>query len=439
MLPSLPEHVVLYAALAKLGAVTAGVNARLTADERSAVLASARPRVVVTTPDLAPDDDTSVETIAIEPAEDADAALRGLRVGDESPAPLADDPDRPVAIVFTSGTTGTPKGAVFAGHQLAFITHVDTGDQWGGGGHTLAGTSLAHLGPTTKLPGNLMRGTTTHLMARWHAAEALRMTAEHRMAGLGGIPTQIALMLREPDFDSYDLTELQAIVVGGGPSTPSLIREARERFAAAVSVRYSCTEAGIGVGTAFTDPPVDAEVSVGRPHPGVTLTIRGPDGRPVADGEVGEVCLRSPAVMSRYHRNPEGTADAFTPDGSVRTGDLGCVDEAGRLRLVGRTKEMYVRGGYNVFPVEVENVLAEHPGVRDIVVVPRPDPVMGEVGVAFVVPRDPAAPPPLDGLRAFGATHLAHHKLPEDLRLVDALPLTPMDKVDRRALRRALL
>jgi acyl-CoA synthetase (AMP-forming)/AMP-acid ligase II len=138
--------------------------------------------------------------------------------------------------------------------------------------------------------------------------------------------------------------------------------------------------------------------------------------------------------MSGYWYDEAATAAAFTPNGFVRTGDLGWIDAAGRLRLVGRTKEMYVRGGYNVYPVEVEGVLSTHPAVAAVAVVPRPDPVMGEVGVAFVVPRDPATPPALADLRDLGCDRLAAYKLPEDLRLVDALPLTAAEKVDRAAL-----
>ncbi|MCJ7437747.1 MAG: fatty acid--CoA ligase family protein, partial [Acidimicrobiia bacterium] len=155
----------------------------------------------------------------------------------------------------------------------------------------------------------------------------------------------------------------------------------------------------------------------------------------VPSGEVGSVCLRSPAVMTGYWGDPEGTRAAFTADGFVRTGDLGWVDDRGRLRLVGRSKEMYVRGGYNVYPVEVEGVLSTHPGVAAVAVAPRPDPVMGEIGVACVVPRDPAHPPTLQALRAHGAEQLAPYKLPEELCLLDSLPLTAAEKVDRNALR----
>jgi len=418
--PTSPDHVVAYVACAKIGAICAGVNPRLTDHERAAVLDRAAPRTVLG-PDLLGDS--------------PDTVLAAVREPGESPPPLAPDPDRAVAIVFTSGTTGLPKGAVFANRQIAFITETDTRMRWGGGGPSLGSTSLAHLGPTTKLAGTLVRGGSTFLVERWRAGDALRMTAEHQMAALAGIPTQLALMLHHPDFDTTDLSSVRAVVIGGGPATPALLREIRDRLGVPVAVRYSCTEAGTGLGTELTDPPEDAEVSVGRPHHGVELALRDPEtGDLVADGEVGEVCLRSPAVMSGYWRDPEATDAAFWPDGFVRTGDLGRLDEHGRLRLAGRAKEMYVRGGYNVHPMEVEAVLSAHPAVRDVAVVARPDDTMGEVGIAFVAPVAGADAPTLDELRAFAGEQLAHHKLPEGLVVVDELPLTPMEKVDKRAL-----
>jgi acyl-CoA synthetase (AMP-forming)/AMP-acid ligase II len=167
---------------------------------------------------------------------------------------------------------------------------------------------------------------------------------------------------------------------------------------------------------------------VGRPHAGVDLELRD-----AVDG-VGEVCLRSAAVMDGYWRAPGLTAEVLTADGFVRTGDLGWIDDAGRLRLAGRAKEMYVRGGYNVYPMEVEAVLATHPAIAAVAVAPRPDRVMGEIGVAVVVPRDRSRPPGLDELRTFAADHLATYKLPEAMVITDALPLTAMEKLDRRTL-----
>lgn len=420
-LPPGPEYLLAYCAAAKLGAVTAGVNDRLSDRERAALLDLAGPEITLTAGEFGP-------------AGSAAEVLTALRVAGEAPPPLTDDPDRPVAIIFTSGTTGLPKGALYCNRQLAFITRTDVGDTWDGDGRSFSGTSFAHLGFMTKLAGNLRRGGTNFIMTRWRAKDALALLEREHMATAAGVPSQIALMLRQPDFDSYDLSSVKFIVVGGGPVTPGLAEEARRRFDAKLATRYSCTEAGIGLGTGFDDPDEDAVVSVGRPHASVELALRDEDDRTVAEDEVGQVCLRSPAVMAGYWRDPEATRAAFTSDGFVRTGDLGWIDDRGRLRLVGRSKEMYVRGGYNVYPVEVEAVLSTHPDVAAVAVVPRADSVMGEIGVAVVVARDRAHAPSLEQLRAFAAPQLAAYKLPEAVHAVDALPLTVGEKIDRKAL-----
>jgi acyl-CoA synthetase (AMP-forming)/AMP-acid ligase II len=438
VLPSVPEHFIAY--LAKLGALTASVNPKLVSAERVAVLRAAHPRLVITTAELAPVDVVEPDQIVlITPAQGVADVLTGLRRPGQAPPPLTSDLDRPIAIVFTSGTTGTPKGAVFGGRQIAFITQCDVGEAWGRGGHAMAGSALAHLGPTTKLAGNLKKGSTQHLSRRpWKASEALATIAALKIAAFGGVPTQVALMLRDPAFDTTDLTSVKAVVMGGGPATPALVRQARERIPAPLAVRYSCTEAGIGCGTAFTDPLEDAEISVGRPQPGVRLGIVAEDGTPLPPGEIGEVCLGSPAVMEGYWRNSTANADVFTADGSVRTGDLGWLDDQGRLRLAGRARERYVRGGYNVYPMEVEAVLADHPDVVSVAIVCRTDPVMGEVGVAVIVPRPGAATPDLSHLRDFATERLARYKLPDDLVVLTALPLTAGEKIDRRALERLI-
>lgn len=432
VLPPGPEYLITYLAAAKAGAITAGVNDRLASAERDAILAIAAPGLVFCAPGFEPAD-TGLAAEVVEPAGAPGGILTSL-AGDEIPD-LSPDPDRAVAIVFTSGTTGLPKGALYSNRQLEFITTTDVGDRWGGGTRSMTGTSFAHLGFMTKLPGNLMRGGTTFMMRRWRARAALELLARERMTAVAGVPTQLALMLADPEFDRFDVASVQAIIVGGGPITPATAVEARARFGAALATRYSCTEAGIGLGTAFDDPPEDAIVSVGRPHPAVDLALLDDDDRPVTRGDVGQVCLRSPAVMTRYWNDPEATRAAFTASGHVRTGDLGWLDDDGRLRLVGRSKEMYVRGGYNVYPVEVEAVLTDHPATRGVAIVARADPVMGEVGVAVIVPRDSDHPPTLESIRAFGADRLARYKLPDAVRVVEDLPLTVGDKLDRTALR----
>jgi acyl-CoA synthetase (AMP-forming)/AMP-acid ligase II len=254
---------------------------------------------------------------------------------------------------------------------------------------------------------------------------------------IGGVAAQVSLLMHHPDFPSYDWSAVKGLIVGAGPSPAALVREARERFGAGYSVRYSLTESGgIGTLTAFDAPESETLGSVGRPRAGTQIEIRDPESdRVLGPDEVGRVCIQSPAVMAGYWRDPEATAATLDSDGWLRTGDLGYLGSDGLLRITGRIGEMYIRGGYNVFPLEVEAVLLEHPAVGSVAVAPRPSSVMGEIGVAVVVPAEGAQPPTLDDLRAFAGERLAAYKLPEAIMIVDELPLTTMDKLDRRALK----
>jgi acyl-CoA synthetase (AMP-forming)/AMP-acid ligase II len=418
-LPSDTGYVIAYAAAAKVGAITAGVNPRLAPPEQEALVTLADPAVTLDVPGEL-------------------AELESAGAAAPAPPPLPPDPDRPVAIVFTSGTTGLPKGALFCERQLEAVAVADTGGAWGAAGAPgpamLASTQFAHIGFTTKLVWYLRIASRTHILGRWRADDALRTVAAQHMTSIGGVAPQLALMVRSAEATRHDWRHVQTIVVGGAASPPALVAAAREIFGAAYSIRYSSTESGgCGTGTAFDADDDEALHTVGSPRPGIEVSVRDDDGRPVAGGEVGELWLRSPTQMSGYWRDPEGTAAAIV-DGWLRTGDLARIDERGLVRLAGRRKEMFIRGGYNVYPAEVEAALAAHPGVADVAVVPRPDPVMGEIGVAVVVPADPAAPPTLADVRAFLAGRIAAWKQPEAVRVVADLPLTPMQKLDRRAL-----
>jgi acyl-CoA synthetase (AMP-forming)/AMP-acid ligase II len=413
-LPSVTDWVVAYLAAAKVGAATAGVNPRLTAVEQASCLDRVEPALVLSTAD----------------------EVRGLARRGAQPDVVEADPDRPVAIVFTSGTTGTPKGAWFTDRQLAAVARYDVGDAEGGDVAIpqYGSTQFAHVGFTTKLPWYLRLGTTTHLLERWRASDVLDLVERERIATIGGVAPQVALLLRDPDLDQRDLRAVELLVMGGAASPPALVAEAKARFDADYSIRWSSTESGgVGTGTARDAPDHEALHTVGRPRPGIEVQVRDDVGTVLPPDEVGVVWLRSEASMSGYWRDEEATA-ATLVDGWLRTGDLGRLDPTGCLTLAGRQGEMYIRGGYNVFPSEVAAVLADHPGVADVAIVARPDDVLGEVGVAVVVPADPASPPSLDQLRTAASERLAHHKLPEGLLVLDELPLTAMQKVDRRRL-----
>ena len=261
------------------------------------------------------------------------------------------------------------------------------------------------------------------------------------LRNLGFSSSEVSVLLKAKETKNISMKE-DAVreaekggLVGGAPALPSLIRRIRDELGAEVSVRYSSTEVGIATASVPGDPPDLVATTVGRATPGVELRIVDDANRPLPAGATGEVVVRSPATMRGYWRDPEATAATIDAEGWVHTGDLGHLDAAGHLHLTGRRSEMYIRGGFNVHPAEVEERLAHHPKVARAAVVGVPHPVLGEVGWAFVVPRDPAEPPTLAELRAFVGAELASFKRPDGLTLLDDVPLTPMFKVDRRALR----
>lgn len=434
MLPSGPEYVVAYLALAKVGAVTAGINPLLAPPERAAILARTGALHVFSTDELAAaldGADADVEVLTVEPAASTDDVLAPFRSTGAPPPVLPPDPDRPVAVVYTSGTTGLPKGALFRNRQFDAALEVENGDPWAAGRHILSSTQFSHVGFMLRLAAYLVQGTTLCMVEKWRAEVALELIERYRMPAVNGVAAQVALLLAHPDLARRDLSSVERVVVGGGPSSPSLIAAALAEWGGTYSLRYSSTESG-GVGTArsYATAVDDGPSNVGRPRGDVELRIV-VGGVDQPTGEVGVLHLRSSAMLSEYWRDPAATQAAIV-GGWLRTGDLGFIDEQGCLHLAGRSGDMYIRGGYNVYPHEAETVLAPHPGVAEIAIVGRPDPVMGEIGVAAVVPA--ATPPDLAALRDFAGDQLAAFKLPEVLCLLDELPLTNGQKLDRRAL-----
>ena len=434
-LPSCIEYILSYLAAAKLGAITAGINPRFTDSEQLEVLEVLRPNLILTTSDI---DSSKLNNVEIEQVEISRASSEFMpnnRIQNQIINDLPTDPNRAVCICFTSGSTGIPKGALFTNRQLQAISSIDTGGAWGGAGHRYASTEFAHVGVMTKLPWLLASGGTTHLIEKWRAEPILRLIHEHRISAVSAIAPQVALMLKVDGLDRYDFSCVKAIVSGGALAPPELVKAGRDFFDAPWSIRYSSTESGgVGLGTSLDADDQEALYTVGRPRSGVEASIRDVEGRLATVGEIGEIWLRSDAIMSCYWNDPHSTQETII-EGWLKTGDLAFQDSRGCFHLAGRTSEMFIRGGYNIFPLEIEKVLSTHQSISEVAVIPRKDEVMGEIGVAVIVPKKFANPPTVEDLREHAQERLAQYKLPEAIRIVEALPRNTSDKIDRLKLR----
>jgi acyl-CoA synthetase (AMP-forming)/AMP-acid ligase II len=424
VLPSSADYAICYQAAMRLGAITSGINPRLGPREVHSILERTEPRVIVVDPEVATLPPIGA-TAALVRREEISVEVEAGGAPATFPAVASDDP---VAIVWTSGTTGVPKGAIFD-HACLRAMVAGAGALSEPGDRRLSPLPFAHVGYMTRVWDELVHVITTVILPTpWRAADHLRLIESERITVGQGVPTQWALVLELPELDGTDTSSLRITSSGAARVPAELVRAMRERLGAPVVVRYTSTEASISTGTRLGDPDEVVATTVGRPSGGVELRID-----PDAAG-VGEVLVRSRAAMRAYWKDPERTAEVIDADGWIHTGDLGRLDDGGNLVLVGRRVEMFTRGGYNVYPAEVEAVIGEHPGVARVAVVGLPDPVLGSVGAAAIVPADAGAAPSADEVRDWCRARLANYKAPDRVVICDELPLTSMLKVDKREL-----
>ena len=427
MLPSSIDFAIAYAAVAWTGATITAVDTRLGPAELEDILGKAAPAVTVGA------ENTRAATAPGGTAVTA-AELAGAAGGPPAPPAGVADPEQPALIAWTSGTTGTPKGAWFPHRALAAAPH-QSGPLSAPFDRRLLGIPFAHVGFLTRVWDQIAWGITSVLTPLpWRAPDMLALLVAERVTVGQGVPTQWEKVLALPELAEADLSALRVIATGATRVPPELVRELRRRLGCPVLVRFACSEVPIATGTSPDDPPEVAAETVGRPCPGVRVRVVDDAGRPASPGVVGQLLLRSPGAMAGYWGDPEATAEAVLDGDWVRTGDLGHLTDRGDLVLAGRGSEMYIRGGYNVHPLEVERRLLEHPSVEAAAVLGVAAPVIGEVGIAFVVVAPGAHPEPAQ-LRDWCGARLADYKVPDEVHLVDELPRNAMRKVDKRALR----
>jgi acyl-CoA synthetase (AMP-forming)/AMP-acid ligase II len=343
-------------------------------------------------------------------------------------------PDDTAVIVYTSGTTGQPKGAMLSHDTIvrsALANAAWMGDRIAS---TVCAAPTNHVGALNNLCMNVFAGGGRIIFYPRVDMEALgRIRREEQPTYLVTSPTGFMMTMNVPGFDPRKLAHTQLIVCGGA-TTPLNILQAWEAVGCPIVSVYGQTETcGIITRTDIDAPLIDVAETIGRPLPGCDFRVARVDGSQCDVGETGELQFRGPYVMSGYFNRPDATRDAFTADGFLHTGDLGYLRGDGNIVFIGRLKEMFKSGGYNVYPLEIEQAIAEHPDVLLAAVLPVAHPLYQEVGHAFVMPiqgRSVAA----DDLRAFLKERIANYKVPKAFAIESALPVLPNGKIDKRAL-----
>ncbi len=433
MMPNVAEVPVVYYGILRAGGVVVPMNPLLKGREVAYYLGDSGAGLVFAWHAFAAEARAGAEQAGAELIVVDQAGFPGL-LASVAPAPQVTgrgDEDTAV-ILYTSGTTGRPKGAELTHGNLISNTEIARTDIVRARPEDVifGGLPLFHVfGQTVALNVAVASGACLTLLPRFDAAHALRIIAGHRVTVFEGVPTMYVALLHQPDRADYDVSALRTCISGGAALPVEVLRGFEYAFGCTVLEGYGLSETSPVA--SFNHPARERKPgSIGTPIRGVLMRVVDNSGHEVALGEVGEIVIRGPNVMKGYWQRPEATAEAIL-DGWFHTGDLARVDEDGYFYIVDRKKDMIIRGGYNVYPREIEEVLYEHPAVAEAAVIGLAHPALGEeVGAAVVL--KPGASVSAEELRDYVKAQVAAYKYPRHVWIADALPKGPTGKIQKR-------
>ena len=367
----------------------------------------------------------------------ADAVVRrGAKVAPSELAKIRVAPEAPAAMLYTSGTTGAPKGCLLSHGNFWYKAREYLAlHEWGPDDRCLVPVPYFHIfGALGCITANALAGSTQVVMEVFDPEEALRLIERERVTIFSGVPTMFITILGHPGFGDYNLRSLRTGTIGAAPVPVEMMRKILDRehgLGMDATVVYGLTEATGGTHFTRLGDPIEQRVStVGRVTPELVDRIVDPTtGRECAIGTEGEVCVKGPSLMLGYYKQPEATADKIR-DGWLHTGDMGVKDAQGYLRITGRLSDMIIVGGFNTYPAEIENFYLRHPKILDVSIVGVPDPVLGEVVMAFVIPKAGASLTAQE-IRDFAKDQIANFKIPKYVEIVGEFPLTGSAKVQK--------
>ncbi len=458
MIPNCPEVIISYQGIARAGAIIIPVLPLLKPPEVRYIAENSGARALITSPLLLPLHSgtlaqvPTLEHIISVGASEGETAPAGPQVhlysdvigqgADYADYYLSDLPgielqsDDTAVILYTSGTTGHPKGVMLS-HRNVVSNAVggrgvgdDPAVESRGETH-LAILPLAHAYGLVASNVGYLNGARIVMLPRFDTSAVLAAIERYRVTGFAGVPAMFVALLYSPDAEKYDTSSLQYCVSGSAPLPVAVLEAFEQKFGCRILEGYGLSEATAALTGHARDIPRKAG-SVGRPLPGVEIRIVDEHDQDLPVGEVGEIIARGPNIMQRYYNMPAET-EAALRNGWLHTGDMGRLDEDGYLYVVERKKDLIIRGGFNIYPRDVEEVLNRHPAVVESAVIGIPSERMGEEVKAFVVTREPVD---AEALKAFCRESLANYKTPSEIEFVDSLPRNLVGKIDKKELRR---
>lgn len=468
LLPPGYEFIYLFFAVAKLGGVFIPLNPRIRPRGLRDVLQEVEPVVVVS--HLRLDEELSKHLEGLRHLTFTDLEGDGnnpaLTTSQQNISQVSSDDL--LTLLFTSGTTGKPKGTMHSHRSLIapVVASIKLRDLWikkptimslgqsvkalaryrtrllravgkpqtflsTAGWHTVTGLEIMLQA--------LLMGDRLVVMPRFHPREALELIERERVTVLIAVPMALQVMLSVEGFEQFDTSSLLICGTGAAPCPPALAQEVQDRFGCAIHIGFGATETGGGISaTSIADSNRRQATTVGQPMPGMEIRIVDEHRRPLDTGQVGELACRSDSVMLGYFGAPEETAEVLDEDGWYYTGDLAVIDGDGYLKIVGRLKDVIIRGGQNIYPAEIESVLVSHPKVQEVAVLGVPAPMGGEKVWAYVIPESEDGLTPSDVL-AFCREELEPYKIPSRVELVDDFPRSENGKPQKYILRERAL
>ncbi len=452
ILPQSPAFVTLYMAASTLGLVVVPLDPRFKPAEMISLSQRTQPKLLVALANPEPIKQTAEALIKAYSFEHVYSYFGQLDVPGAQPyeallqAPanpipenLQPEPDDPLIIIFTSGTTGKPKGAIIT-QKITYTMAKATVEAWElhSDDRAIINLPTSHVGGTHDLLAvQLFAGATGVLMPTFDPKQMLEFIGKYKITYFGGVPTMFRLMFKMVDVKQFDVSSAKLIIVSGEPSQPELIEKVKDSFPNAnVASSWGMSEtAGFFTFTKPSDPLDIVAKTEGAPWKGFQLKIKKTNGEWAKTGEVGELLVKGDSVIKTY-MDEEDNVGTFE-DGWLKTGDLGYLDENNYLHFVGRLKEMYISGGYNVYPLEIESYLNAHPKINTSCIIEMPDEIFGEVGVAFVIPEEGADLKPEEVAR-YCEEGLADYKRPKKIIIRKDLPKTLIGKLAKQEIRKNL-